>query len=378
MKNYPFLDLARSNAPLIDELKAAACEVIEGGRYLHGKHTALLEQELADLCQVKYCVAVSNGLDALRLIIRAYREMGMLQADDKVIVPANTYVASVLAVSDNGLVPTLCEPREDTMNLDANCIESLLSPSVRAIMPVHLYGTPCCDEKLLQLARHYNLLVIEDNAQAIGAVSSVPGLNGTKVTGGLGHVGALSFYPTKNLGALGDAGAVVTNDERLATTVRAIANYGSDRRYHNIFLGLNCRIDELQAAMLRVKLRHLAQETERRNAVARAYSQHIAHPQVSTPAWIEGTTQVWHQYVIRVKGDGARDRFRELLQQQGVGTDIHYATPPHLQPCYRQFKSYKLPITTAMANEVVSLPIAHPITPDDAQEIAHIINGINP
>lgn len=377
MKTYPFLDLALSNAPYLDELKAAASAVIESGRFLHGEQTALLEQEIAALSGTRHCIAVSNGLDALRLIIRAYKELGVLHDEEKVIVPANTYVASVLAVSDNGLVPTLCEPREDTMNLDARHIESLLSPSVRAIMPVHLYGTPCWDEQLMQIVRHYNLLVIEDNAQSIGAMAATPGLNGTCMTGGLGHAGALSFYPTKNLGALGDAGAVVTNDDDLAATVRAIANYGSDRRYHNIYLGLNCRIDELQAAMLRVKLRHLIEETARRNAVAHAYSEAINHPLIDTPAWIEGTIQVWHQYVIRVKGEGNRDRLRELLKQEGVGTDVHYATPPHLQPCYRRFKSYKLPITTAMAAEVVSLPIAYPIMPDDAREIAAIINALS-
>ena len=320
-------------------------------------------------------MVVSNGLDALRLIIRAYKELGVLHNDEKIIVPANTYVASVLAVSDNGLNATLCDIRNDTMNLDSHGIESLLSPSVRAIMPVHLYGTPCWDERLMNMARHYNLTIIEDNAQAIGAKTNIPGLNGTYMTGGLGHAAAVSFYPTKNLGALGDAGAVLTNDEKLANTVRAIANYGSDYRYHNIYLGLNCRMDEIQAAMLRVSLKHLPAEIERRNAVAKAYHEHITNKLVTTPQIFEETTQVWHQYVVRVK---TRDHFRDYLKQNGVDTDIHYATPPHLQPCYRQFKSYKLPKTTALANEVVSLPIAHPITVQDAAEIAQIINDYQP
>ena len=371
MKHYPFLNLALANEPMMEELKEAACNVIESGRYINGEQCRLFEHEIAQLCQVKHCVAVSNGLDALRLIIRAYKELGVLHNDEKIIVPANTYVASVLAVSDNGLNATLCDIRNDTMNLDSHGIESLLSPSVRAIMPVHLYGTPCWDERLMNTARHYNLTIIEDNAQAIGAKTSIPGLNGTCMTGGLGHAAAVSFYPTKNLGALGDAGAVLTNDEKLASTVRAIANYGSDYRYHNIYLGLNCRMDEIQAAMLRVSLKHLPHEIERRNAVAAAYCENISNPLVTTPQIFEETTQVWHQYVVRVK---TRDHFRDYLKQNGVDTDIHYATPPHLQPCYRQFKSYKLPKTTALANEVVSLPIAHPITVQDAAEIAQIIN----
>ena len=371
MKQYPFLDLAFANAPYMDELKAAACEVIERGRYLHSAQTELLEQEIAQLCQARHCVSVSNGLDALRLILRAYKEMGMLHDGDEVIVPANTYVASVLAVSDNQLVPVLCDPREDTMNLDSRLLEGLITPRTRAVMPVHLYGTPCWDETLKQVAREHDLLIIEDNAQAIGAASSVPGLNGTSITGGLGHAAGISFYPTKNLGALGDGGAVVTNDDELAMVVRALANYGSDRRYHNIYKGYNCRLDEIQAAMLRVKLRHLEEENVTRYNIARAYSAAISNPKVKTPDFIEGTKQIWHQYVVRVR---QRDDFRNYLAEHGVGTDIHYATPAHRQPCYQDLPHVALLVTDCLADEVVSLPIAHPITPDDARVIADIIN----
>lgn len=371
MKQYPFLDLALANAPYADELKAAACEVIERGRYLHSTQTQLFEQEIAALCQVKCCVSVSNGLDALRLILRAYKEIGLLHDGDEVIVPANTYVASVLAISDNGLAPVLCDPSERTMNLDSSLIGDLITPRTRAIMPVHLYGTPCWDATLMRVTREHDLLVVEDNAQAIGAMSDTPGLHGTVLTGGLGHVGAISFYPTKNLGALGDGGAVVTNDERLATTVRALANYGSDRRYHNIYKGYNCRLDEIQAAMLRVKLRHLEQENATRHAVALAYSESISHPRVKTPAILPGTKQTWHQYVVRVDD---REAFRAYLQSQGVGTDVHYATPAHRQPCYQDLEHTALPVTERLAAEVVSLPIAPPITPDDARAIADIIN----
>lgn len=372
MKQYPFLDLALANAPYMEELKAAACEVIERGRYLHSQQTELLEQEIAALCNTAHCVTVSNGLDALRLILRAYKEMGVMREGDQVIVPANTYVASVLAISDNGLVPVLCDINEETMNLNTSLLEPLITSRTRAIMPVHLYGTPCWDDTLVQVARHYDLRIIEDNAQAIGARSAVAGLHGTFITGGLGDAAGISFYPTKNLGALGDGGAVVTNDDKLAATVRALANYGSDRRYHNIYQGLNCRLDEIQAAMLRVKLRYLDQENKTRNAIARAYCQAINNPRVKTPLIFDSMKQIWHQFVVRVKD---RDDFRTFLSHNGVGTDVHYATPAHRQPCYSHLEHGALPVTDRLADEVVSLPIAHPITPDDARAIAQIING---
>ena len=371
MKQYPFLDLALANGPYMDELKAAACEVIERGRYLHSTQTEQFEEEIAALCEARHCVSVSNGLDALRLILRAYKEMGIMRDGDEVIVPANTYVASVLAISDNGLVPVLCDPREDTMNLDSSLLESLITPRTRAIMPVHLYGTPCWDTALMQAARDHGLRIIEDNAQAIGAKSNIAGLNGTFITGGLGDAAGISFYPTKNLGALGDGGAVVTNDDALATTARALANYGSDRRYHNIYPGYNCRLDEIQAAMLRVKLRYLEKENETRAAVARAYHDAIDNPRVKAPVIFEELKQIWHQFVVRVEN---RDAFRAHLADNGVGTDIHYATPPHRQPCYHQLAHGPLPVTERLAGEVVSLPIAHPITTDDARAIASIIN----
>lgn len=368
---YKFLDLARANEPYMEQLQEAACNVIKSGRYLRGEQTNLLEQEIAGLCEAKYCIAVSNGLDALRLILRGYIELGVLHHEDHVIVPANTYIASVLAISDNGMTPCLCDARSDTMNMDSSLIENLITPAVKAIMPVHLYGTPCWDEELMTIAKRYDLKVIEDNAQGIGAKSNAAGFNGTFTTGGLGHASAISFYPTKNLGALGDAGAVVTNDEDLAKTIRAIANYGSDTRYHNIYLGLNCRIDEIQAAMLRVKLRYLNVENMRRTEVADAYDTHITNPLVKKPDIFDDMLQIWHQYVIRVD---KRDEMRSYLEKNGVMTDIHYATPPHRQPCYRRFQSYKLPVTNEIADHAISLPIGHPITPSDAQAIAKIIN----
>lgn len=371
MKKYPFLDLALSNSPLIDDLKAAACDVIESGRYLHGTQTELLEEEIAQLCQVRHCVGVSNGLDALRLILRAYKEMGIMHDGDEVIVQANTYVASVLAISENGLIPVLCDISEHTMNMDSSLLEGLITPRTRAIMPVHLYGKPCWDNELMRVAREHGLRIIEDNAQAIGAASDTVGLNGTFITGGLGDAAGISFYPTKNLGALGDGGAVVTNDDTLAATVKALANYGSDRRYHNIYMGYNCRLDEIQAAMLRVKLRYLEQENSTRNAVARAYCDSIDNPRVKVPCVFNDIKQTWHQYVVRVEG---REGFRAFLDEHGIGTDIHYATPSHKQPCYVGLEHAPLPVTERLADEIVSLPIAHPITPDDARAIAEVIN----
>lgn len=372
MKQYPFLDLGLANKPIEDKLKDAACKVIESGRYLQGEQTELFEQEVAAKCEVKHCIAVSNGLDALKLILRAYKELGYLHDGDKVIVPANTFIASVLSISDNNLTPVLCEPSPETMNLDDEKIEQLIDDKVKAIMPVHLYGTPCWSEKLKRISEEHQLLIIEDNAQAIGAKSMICGLNGTFSTGGLGHASGISFYPTKNLGGLGDAGAVLTNDAQLAKTVKALANYGSDRRYHNIYKGYNCRIDEIQAAMLRVKLSALDEETVRRNTIAKTYNEHINNSLVMTPNIFGDMVQVWHQYVVRVEN---RDKFRKFLSENGVQTDIHYATPPHLQPCYNDLKCNSLPMAERMANEVVSLPIAHPITVADAIEISNIINN---
>ncbi len=370
MKTYPFLNLALSNAPYLDELQQAACGVIASGHYLKGEQTRLLEQEIARLCETEHCVAVSNGLDALRLILRAYKELGLLHDGDKVIVPANTYIATILAISDNNLQPCLCEPSELTMNLDSNRLEDLITPDVKAVMPVHLYGSPCWDKTLVDVAKKHNLLIIEDNAQAIGARSSCDGLWDTRATGGLGHAGALSFYPTKNLGALGDAGAVVTNDKSLADAVRAIANYGSDRRYHNIYKGLNCRIDEIQAAMLRVKLRHLNQENCHRAEIAAIYDRYIQNPLIKKPQIFHDERQVWHQYVIRTP---EREALTEYLTRNGIGWDIHYATPPHMQPCYLRFAADELTVTASLSHEVISLPIAHP-SDSDAMEIASIIS----
>lgn len=370
---YPFLDLGPVNAPYMDEMSAAMERVVRSGRYIGGIETEQFEQNLRHLTGAGYAVGVSNGLDALRIILRGYIELGEMAPGDEVIVPANTYIASVLAISDNGLTPVLAEPDLLTSNLDTTRIESLITTRTRAIMPVHLYGRVCFDERLKALARRHSLLIIEDNAQAIGAVSPAPGITGGTVTGNLGHAAAFSFYPTKNIGALGDAGAVTTSDERLARAVRALANYGSDRRYHNIYRGLNCRLDPVQAAVLNVKLPHIDQENAMRRELAAIYCREITNPEVRLPELVPG--HVFHQFVIHTDN---RDAFTRHLDEHGVGWDMHYATPPHMQPCYKELtnnsKPLHLPVTERLADTCVSLPITRCTTPADAKEIANIIN----
>lgn len=375
MKKYKFLDLKYVNESFEEELKEAAYKVISSGRYILGENVSLLEKEIAEISQSRYAVAVSNGLDALRLILRAYIEMGEFKEGDEVIVPANTYVATVLAISDSNLTPVFAEPSVETMNLDFSKVEQYITKHTCAVMPVHLYGTTCWDETLLKLSESYNLKIIEDNAQAIGARSPVSGLFNTHATGGLGHAGALSFYPTKNLGALGDAGAVVTHDEKLAETVSALRNYGSDYRYHNIYRGLNCRMDEMQAALLRVKIQYLEKENIRRNKLAHIYDEHILNPLIKKPLISQyGGSQVWHQYVIRT---GSRERFREYMYKNGVETDVLYPVPPHHQPCYDIYKNKNLPVTQEICNTVVCLPVSSLTSETDAAEISEIINGFN-
>lgn len=374
---YPFLDLHKANEPYLDELKAAACRVIDSGRYIGGAEVDALEQDLAELTATPWAIGVSNGLDALRLILRAYIEMGVMSPGDSVIVPANTYIASFLAISDAGLVPVPVDVSPTTMNLDTDLIEAAITPSTRAIMPVHLYGRVCWDEKLAAIARSHNLKIIEDAAQSIGARSPLAGLHGSPMAGGLGDAAGFSFYPTKNIGALGDAGAVTTHDPELAKTVRALANYGGDRRYHNIYRGFNCRLDPIQAAMIRVKLAHVKTENADRFARAVAYDNTLSAPQVIKPMLSETLVDnVWHQYVIRVPADQRR-RLIDNLAIHGVATDIHYAVPPHLQPCYRDLKlDNSLPVTETLADEIVSLPIGRGTTVKDASDIARIINNL--
>ncbi len=365
MKPIPFMPLGAITARRAEELKAAAARVIDSGRYINGPEVAAFERELADKCGVKYAVGVSNGLDALRLIFRAYIAMGLLHEGDEVIVPANTYIASVLAVTDSRLRPVFVEPDPSTMNLNLSLLPQALTPRTRAIMVVHLYGTPCWSSELERIAAERGLLIVEDNAQAIGA------LYGDRPCGSLGNAAGNSFYPTKNLGAIGDAGAVTTDDEQLAVTVRAIANYGSDRRYHNIYRGFNCRLDEMQAALLRVNMRYLDEENSIRRANAAFYADAISNPLLELPASPAGATPVWHQYVVRC---AQRDRLRQYLADHDIATDVLYPTPPHLQPCYYEYTHLSLPIAERLSREVMSLPVSSALTAEQAGYIARTIN----
>ena len=394
MKHHiPFLDLKALDTPYRDELKAAVCAVIDSGRYIGGVEVENFEHTLATAIGTQYAVGVSNGLDALRLSLRAAIELEYIHRGDGVIVAANTYIASILAITDNDLRPVLVEPSPNTYNLDTALIDKAITKAttcgitVSAIMPVHLYGRTCWDTALAEVVDRHHLFIIEDNAQAIGAQSETPGISGTYFTGGLGHVGAFSFYPTKNIGAIGDAGAIATNDERLAQTVRALANYGSDRRYHNIVCGYNCRLDTMQAAILSVRMKHLAEITERHQANARALDNAlrscdtIIRPEVPTYE----PSHVWHQYVVRVKPrpgdsnaalDKRRTQMRHALETiAGISTDIHYETPPHLQPCYASTLSHDpLPQTERLAAAVFSLPIAAAIPAGSLKTLAEVLS----
>lgn len=369
---YPFLRLSDVNAPYRDAMARAMERVLDSGQYIGGPELTAFEDMLAQQTQAPYAVGVTNGLDALRLIFRAYKEIGMLKDGDEVIVPANTYVASVLAVTDNALVPVFVEPDPSTLNLDTSIVEKHISPRTRAVLTVHLYGRVCWDETLADVVRRHNLIVVEDNAQAIGARALTPGLYGSSVSGGLGHAGAFSFYPTKNIGALGDGGAVVTHDSRLADAVRALRNYGSDWQYHNIYKGLNCRLDPMKAAVLAVKLPYTDAENAFRREHAALYERLISNPAVIKPLWTAGAECVWHQYVVRVKD---RDRFRAWLADRGVETGVHYAVPPHLQPCYQEYAHLSLPVTVAIADTVVSLPVTRTTPLSDIPDIVAAINS---
>lgn len=360
----------------MDEIRERVNGVIASGRYVGGPEVDALEANLCHLTGAKCAVGVSNGLDALRLILRGYIAMEEMSAGDEVIVPANTYIASVLAISDAGLVPVLAEPDAATSNLDFTLLESLVTPRTRAIMPVHLYGRVCYSPELHRLAEKYGLKIIEDNAQAIGA--SILTADGLRVfTGNLGDAAAISFYPTKNIGAMGDAGAVLTSDERLAQTVRALANYGSDVRYHNIYKGFNCRLDPIQAAVLNVKLPHVAQENAYRRRLASIYFETLKDsPAVASGALrlprmpADPEEMVWHQYVVHAAD---RQHLISELDRLGIRYDIHYATPPHRQPCYDGVFPGSFPVTDLLAASCLSLPITRTTSEEDAHRIAQLI-----
>ncbi|MDQ0010801.1 dTDP-4-amino-4,6-dideoxygalactose transaminase [Luteibacter jiangsuensis] len=345
----PFLDIGEVNAPYADELKAAAIRVIDSGWYVLGEELVAFECEFARYCGVSHTIGVGNGLDALSLILRAYLDRGVLVEGDEVIVPANTFIASFLAVTVNRLIPVPVEPDEASFNLDPARVEEAVGPRTRAIMAVHLYGRLADMTALAEIARRRGLLLIEDAAQAHGA-----SWHGRKA-GSLGHAAAFSFYPGKNLGALGDGGAVVTDDDELAADIRALRNYGSAEKYRHDRLGANSRLDEMQAAMLRVKLSHLDADNARRRVVAEAYRDRIRHPEIHLPAAGAPGAHVWHLFVVR---SARRQALREHLAAYGIHAQVHYPVPPHRQPAYASLQAWRLPLTERIHAEVLSLPIA--------------------
>ncbi|WP_285406557.1 DegT/DnrJ/EryC1/StrS family aminotransferase [Luteibacter sp. ME-Dv--P-043b] len=349
VSDVPFLPLGQINARFADELKAAAARVIDSGWYVLGDELAAFEREFADYCGVACAVGVGNGLDALSLILRAYKQLGMLHDGDEVIVPANTFIASFLAISQNGLVPVPVEPDPQTFNLDPQRAGAAIGRRTRAIMAVHLYGQLADMDALGELARRHGLLLIEDAAQAHGALDA----QGRRA-GAFGDAAAFSFFPTKNLGALGDAGAVVTDDAQLAACVAAQRNYGSVEKYVHPQQGLNSRLDEMQAALLRVKLRYLDSDTAVRRRVAARYRAGLRHPQILVPSTPEEGRHVWHLFVVRCR---LRASLQRHLRARGIQTQVHYPTAPHRQPAYASLRALSLPVTERLQDEVLSLPM---------------------
>lgn len=362
-----FLDLQKINAQYQEELKAATANVIDSGWYILGNAVTQFEQDFAAYCTTKHCIGVANGLDALILVLRAYKLLGKLEEGDEVIVPANTFIATVLAVSANGLVPVFVEPKASTFNIDVDQIEQAITAKTKVIMPVHLYGQAVDMKAINEIAQKHDLLVLEDAAQAHGAYS------GAKKVGTWGDAAGFSFYPGKNLGALGDGGAVTTNDDALAQQVRILRNYGSEKKYHNQVIGMNSRLDELQAALLSVKLQYLDKETERRRAIALRYSNEINNPLIELPQWNEEEWgHVFHLYVIRCQH---RTELKEYLRENNIETVIHYPIPPHKQVAYKEWNEAVYPLTEAIHDEVLSIPVSPVLEMKEVDKVIKVMNA---
>jgi dTDP-4-amino-4,6-dideoxygalactose transaminase len=358
--DVPFLSLRDVNARYADELKAAAGRVIDSGWYVLGDELAAFEREFAAYSGTRHAVGVGNGLDALSLILRAYKELGVLAEGDEVIVPGNTFIASFLAVTENRLVPVPVEPDPASFNLDPACVEAAIGPRTRAIMAVHLYGQLADMPALAALTRRHRLLLIEDAAQAHGASSE-----GRKA-GTFGDAAGFSFFPTKNLGALGDGGAVVTDDTVLAERIKALRNYGSDVKYRHLYQGLNSRLDEMQAALLRVKLKYLDDDVAWRRHVARRYLEGIRHLHIRLPAVAREEQHAWHLFVVR---SAYRDALQRHMQAHGIQCQVHYPVPAHQQPAYPDLQGFSLPLTERLQNEVLSLPIGPTLSEDGIDRV---------
>ncbi|APU30038.1 aminotransferase [Ectopseudomonas alcaliphila JAB1] len=367
----PFLDLKTINAQYRQDLIEAATRVIDSGWYIQGAELKAFESEFAAYCGTQHCIGVANGLDALTLTLRAWKELGKLKEGDEVIAPANTYIASILAITENRLTPVLVEPDPATYNISPAKIRAAITDKTKAIIAVHLYGQLADMPEIMSIADEHGLLVLEDSAQAHGAA-----INGRKA-GNWGHASGFSFYPGKNLGALGDAGAVTTNDDELAQTIRALGNYGSHKKYENLYQGVNSRLDETQAAMLRVKLKHLEAETERRKEIALAYAKGIKNPIVSQPISADNTLlalekHVFHLYVIRIV---EREAAQAHLAKAGIQTLIHYPIPPHRQQAYKRWNDQSYPLTEVMHQQVLSLPISPVMTDDQVSAVVAACNS---
>ena len=365
-----FLDIQKINAQYKQELKEASNRVIDSGWYLMGTELDKFEENYANFCGTKYALGVANGLDALRLIFKAYIELGIMQKGDEVIVPANTYIASVLAISDNDLKPIFVEPNIDSYNIDASKIEEAITKKTKAILTVHLYGQNSINKKMLDVCKRHNLKLVEDSAQSHGAKFE------GKITGAIGDAAGHSFYPGKNLGALADAGAVTTSDEELMKTISALRNYGSHKKYENLFQGLNSRMSEIQAAFLNVKLKYVENEIQLRRTIAQYYHDNIKNEKLTLPLnnnemIMKNDSHVWHLFVIRVDN---REEFQKFLLDNDIQTLIHYPIPPHKQKAYTEFNELSFPITEKIHEEIVSIPISPVQFLEDTKQIVKIIN----
>ena len=362
----PFLSLKDVTSLHGEKIQEAVARVVTGGWYLQGEENIRFENDYAKYIGTQYCVGCANGLDALIWIFRAYIELGEMRPGDEVIVPANTYIATILAITENGLKPVLVEPRPDTLEIDDERIEEVITDRTKAIAIVHLYGRNAYTEKIGALCRKYGLKLVEDNAQAHGCRTP----DGRR-TGSVGDAAGHSFYPGKNLGALGDGGAVTTDDPALAEAVRALANYGSQKKYVFKYTGRNSRLDEIQAAVLDVKLKYLEQDNAHRQAVARYYYEHITNPMVALPLLLPDAQNVYHLFPVMCS---RRDELQAHLKENGVGTLIHYPIPPHRQECYKEFAHLNLPVTEKIALEELSIPIGPCIKEEEAAQVVSAIN----
>lgn len=356
-----FLDLKKINNRYREEIDSRIKDILDKGWYLQGEENENFTKNFANFCRTKFALGVANGLDALNLIIKAYG----FGNGDEIIVPANTYIATILAISENGCIPILVEPDIKTYNINPDSIEEKITTKTKAIMVVHLYGQAVQMEKIWKIAKKYNLKIIEDSAQAHGAIYQ------ENRTGNLGDASGFSFYPGKNLGCMGDGGAVTTNDEELFNKIKAIANYGSDRKYHHIYKGVNSRLDEIQAAVLDVKLKHLDSDNNKRHEISKYYRENIKNSKIILPETYDEKSHVWHIFAVRTQN---RDEFQKYLTEKGIQTIIHYPTPPHKQGAYKEWNNLSFPITEEIHNTILSLPISPVMTDSEIEKVVEVVN----